>query len=280
MQLVRYEAARAALQAAHSVDEVKDIRDKAQAMSAYARQAKDTALVEWATEIKVRAERKAGEMLSEVDRAPAGRGDKPVEGIRSTLERIEVPVATAHRWQKLAAIPEDKFEQAVAAAKEVAGEVTTAAVKRLAMGVHYSSATPEWETPRDLFDALNREFNFQLDVCATPLNAKCARFYTEEEDGLSQEWKGRCWMNPPYGDVIVDWVKKAHESAVNGTVVVCLVPARVDTGWWWEHCRFAQVRFLRGRLKFGNADAGAPFPSAVVIFGKEQETRYWEWRKD
>lgn len=145
--LVKYEAARAALQAAHDVDEVKDIRDKAQAMAAYAKQAKDTKLVEWASEIKVRAERRAGELLSKIDRK---NGDKGAEGIRSTLEQIEVPVVTAHRWQKIAAIPEEKFEKAIAETKESAGVVTTAAVLRAAKPKSKSEprAEPKPTTPK------------------------------------------------------------------------------------------------------------------------------------
>lgn len=141
-----------------------------------------------------------------------------------------------------------------------------------------TSATPEWETPQDIFDVLDAEFHFTLDVCATDENAKCKDYFARESDGLSQDWSGVCWMNPPYGDEIPGWVAKAHESAKSATVV-CLVPARVDTEWWWEHCRFGEIRFLRGRLKFGGAKSGAPFPSAVVVF-PGNGVRWWEWQKD
>jgi phage N-6-adenine-methyltransferase len=147
------------------------------------------------------------------------------------------------------------------------------------LGVHGSSERHDWETPQALYDLLDSEFQFDLDVCASDDNAKCATWFTEREDGLSQPWTGTCWMNPPYGDEIVKWVRKAWESAQNGATVVCLVPARVDTGWWWNYCRFGEVRFLRGRLRFGGGDTGAPFPSAVVVFGREQGVEWWEaWR--
>ena len=146
-------------------------------------------------------------------------------------------------------------------------------VVRQRMDVHYSSATDEWSTPQDLFEQLDSEFHFTLDVCASSANAKCQRFFTREADGLQQEWSGICWMNPPYGDVIGDWVAKAHES---GTLVVCLVPARTDTAWWWDHARYGEVRFLRGRLKFGGSENSAPFPSAVVIFGVPSGVKWWE----
>jgi hypothetical protein len=123
--LIKYDAARYALEQAVSVDEVKDIRDKAQAMAAYAKQAKDTKLVEWATEIKVRAERKAGQMLAELNLKP---GPKTIS---SSVLPIDISKTQSSRWQKLAAVSEDQFEQAVAAAKEVAGEVTTAAMLRI-----------------------------------------------------------------------------------------------------------------------------------------------------
>ena len=85
-------------------------------------------------------------------------------------------------------------------------------------------------------------------------------------------------MNPPYGDEISRWVAKAHASADAGAVVICLVPARVDTGWWWDHCRYGEIRFIRGRLKFGGSDNAAPFPSAVVIFNREPCVKWWDWR--
>ncbi len=108
---------------------------------------------------------------------------------------------------------------------------------------------------------------FQTDVCALPDNAKCANYFTPEIDGLSQEWIGMCWMNPPYGRGIGAWVQKAYESAQsNGATVVCLLPARVDTRWWHDFCMKGEITYIRGRLKFGDAKDSAPFPSAVVVF--------------
>lgn len=132
--------------------------------------------------------------------------------------------------------------------------------------VMFSSATDEWATPPHVFATLDREFRFSLDVCATADNAKCPRFFTRADDGLAQPWDGVCWMNPPYGDVIGDWMRKAYESSLAGAVVVCLVPARTDTAWWHDFAMKGEIRFVRGRLKFGAAEYGAPFPSAVVVF--------------
>lgn len=134
----------------------------------------------------------------------------------------------------------------------------------------------DWSTPQDLFDRLDSEFRFDLDVCALPSSAKCERYFTPEVDGLAHDWRGTCWMNPPYGEAIGAWVRKAYESAEVGATVVCLVPARVDTGWWWDYCRHGEVRFLRGRLKFGSGLNSAPFPSAVVVFGRPACVKWWE----
>lgn len=130
----------------------------------------------------------------------------------------------------------------------------------------YTSNSCEWETPVDFFGKLDSEFGFDVDVCATPENAKCARYYTKEDDGLEKEWTGVCWMNPPYGREIGEWMKKAYASAQSGATVVCLVPARTDTGWWHDYAMRGEVRFVRGRLKFNGLNCNAPFPSAVVIF--------------
>jgi phage N-6-adenine-methyltransferase len=133
--------------------------------------------------------------------------------------------------------------------------------------VHFSSKTDLWATSQSFFDALNDEFAFTLDVCALAINAKCHRYFSPADDGLTQQWQGVCWMNPPYGREIRHWVRKAFESAAEGATVVCLLPARTDTTWWHTWVVWAdEVRFIRGRLKFGNSRNCAPFPSADVVF--------------
>ncbi len=130
----------------------------------------------------------------------------------------------------------------------------------------FTSQTDLWATPQDFFDKLNKEFKFELDVCAIEENAKCEKYFTPEIDGLKQEWNGNVWMNPPYGRSIGTWMKKAYESSLDGAMVVCLIPARTDTKWWHEYCMKGEIRFIKGRLKFGGSKNSAPFPSAVVIF--------------
>ena len=137
------------------------------------------------------------------------------------------------------------------------------------MSVHFSSKTDLWYTPQDFFKKYDDVYKFETDVCATDDNAKCAKYYTEEMDGLSQEWRGVCWMNPPYGRTISKWMKKAYESSLTGATVVCLVPARTDTNWWHDYAMKGDIEFIRGRLKFGGSKNSAPFPSAVVVFKQD-----------
>jgi len=135
--------------------------------------------------------------------------------------------------------------------------------------VLFSSKNDVWETPQEFFDTLNEEFQFTLDACALPHNAKCRLFFTPQDDGLVQDWKGHAvFVNPPYGRKIAAWVEKCyHESRKENTKVVMLIPARTDTAYFHQYIYGkAEIRFIKGRLKFGNAQHGAPFPSMVVVF--------------
>lgn len=136
----------------------------------------------------------------------------------------------------------------------------------------FTSNTDLWATPQDFFDKLNEEFGFEMDVCALPENTKCERFFSPEMDGLQQEWKGVCWMNPPYGRSINKWVQKAYESSLNGATVVCLLPARTDTRWFHDYCMKGEIRLVKGRLKFNGVKWNAPFPNMVVVFGDKAKT--------
>ena len=134
--------------------------------------------------------------------------------------------------------------------------------------VMFSSKTDMWETPQDFFDKLNDEFHFTLDACATPENAKCARFYTKEQNGLAQKWDGVVWCNPPYCRQTGKWVEKAYNESKRGVTVVMLIPCRPDVSYFHDFILGkAEVRFVRGRLKFGGSKNSAPFPSMVVVFG-------------
>lgn len=131
----------------------------------------------------------------------------------------------------------------------------------------FSSKDMNWETPQDFFNKINEEFNFNLDVCATDETAKCKNYFTPEIDGLKQDWIGTCWMNPPYGRDIIKWIKKANEESQKGNIIVALVPSRTDTKWFHNYIyNQHEIRFIKGRLKFGNSKNAAPFPSMLVIF--------------
>lgn len=136
--------------------------------------------------------------------------------------------------------------------------------------VIFSSASDEWATPQDFFDKLNEEFGFTLDPCANAENHKCDKYFTKEQNGLVQDWgTERVYCNPPYGRGIGKWVAKC--SRHNGLAVM-LIPARTDTKWFHEYVYQkpnVEIRFVRGRLKFGNSSNSAPFPSMVIVFNKE-----------
>ena len=135
--------------------------------------------------------------------------------------------------------------------------------------VLYSSKEEKWTTPQDFFDKLNDEFHFTLDAAASPDNAKCANYFTEEQDGLAQSWEGHTvWCNPPYCRKTGLWVKKAYEEHQRtGCTVVMLLPSRTDVRWFHDYILGkAEIRFIKGRLKFGGNKNSAPFPSIVVIY--------------
>lgn len=135
--------------------------------------------------------------------------------------------------------------------------------------VHFSQTTDLWATPQDLFDKLNEEFHFTLDPCATKENAKCAKFFTQEQNGLIQSWKDEVvFCNPPYNRyVIKNWLQKMSES--DAKIVVGLLPARTNASWFHEYVwKKAEIRFIRGKLTFSGYRFQAPFPSMIVIFRK------------
>lgn len=252
---------------AKSLDELKNIHDIAKAAEAYA-QAHRLGIdsENHAREIKFRAGRRIGELVLP---EKGGRGEKrsvnaePFGGFRRLTD-----------FRKLAEIPIKKFEERIEVAKAKQEKIT---YNKILRGDWYQmSETPEWETPQWLFDLLNKEFHFDLDVCASEKNHKCEKYFSRQNDGLKQKWQGTCWMNPPYGRELPQWISKAKNESQNGTLVVCLVPARTDTEWWWNNCIEGEIRFIRGRLKF-SGQGGAPMPSAVVIFKQKNIPKVIWW---
>jgi phage N-6-adenine-methyltransferase len=132
--------------------------------------------------------------------------------------------------------------------------------------IHYSSESESWSTPQKLFDELDAEFHFTLDPCATLNNALCDKYYTKEQDGLAQRWWGeRVFCNPPYGDDIGMWVRKCARGGAE--LAVGLLPARTDTIWFHGFILGkAEIRFIKGRIRFSGAKDSAPFPSMICIW--------------
>jgi site-specific DNA-methyltransferase (adenine-specific) len=139
-----------------------------------------------------------------------------------------------------------------------------------------SSLDDTWSTPRAFFDKCALEFNFTLDAAALKSSALCDKWFgpdhfdSSRQNAFEHNWSqeaenGVVWLNPPYGKTIKEWMAKADLESKRGATVVCLVPSRTDTAWWHEYVIHHEVRFIRGRLKFGQAKNAAPFPSALVV---------------
>ena len=143
--------------------------------------------------------------------------------------------------------------------------------------VMWSSKHCNWSTPQDFFDKLNEEFHFTLDPCADEHNHKCDKYYTIEQDGLLQDWGGETvFCNPPYGSRETGlWTKKCYEESLKpNTTVVLLIPARTDRISFHEYIYGkAEIRFIKGRLKFGDGKNSAPFPSMIVVFEKKERKK-------
>lgn len=133
---------------------------------------------------------------------------------------------------------------------------------------YFTSNSDEWSTPQEIYDELDREFHFDLDPCSTDENCKCEHHFTLADNGLQKNWGGCCvFCNPPYSR-ISEWVKKCHDEGVkDNTIVVLLIPSRTDTKYFHNYIyQRAEIRFIKGRLKFSDSTNSAPFPSMVVIF--------------
>ena len=259
---------------AKDLEDLREIHDIALAAEAYAKARRLGIDSEnHAREIKFLAARRIGELVP-----GEGHGGKREKGQVQNADLI-IPKQRLSDFRKLAEVPIEKFKERIEVAKAKEEKIT---YNRIFRGDWYQmSETPEWETPQWLFDLLNKEFHFNLDVCASEVNHKCEKYFSKEDDGLAQNWHGICWMNPPYGREIAKWMAKARRESENGCFVVCLVAARTDSEWWWEYCISAEIRFLKGRLKFGNVSGNvntSPFPSAVIVLRRDikQKTIWWD----
>lgn len=149
-------------------------------------------------------------------------------------------------------------------------------MKREYVNAMMGSRVHTWATPPDFYAKLDAEFGFTLDPCCIPETAKCARFFTPDDDGLAQDWSTeRVFMNPPYGRALRDWMRKAWEESQRGALVVCLVPSRTGTRWWHDYAMRGEIRFVKGRIAFLlDGKPGAPaFDSAIIIFRSTKDQK-------
>lgn len=256
---------------AKSLDDLKDIHDIALAAETYAKAHRlGLAAENHAMEVRLLAARRIGELTPPEPRG--GAEGTPKSELRTL---VDIPKQRLSEFRKLAEIPLPEFKERIEAAKEREEKIS---YNQLLRGDWYQmSESVEWGTPQWLFDLLDNEFQFQVDVCASENNHKCKRYYSKADDGLMQDWPAICWMNPPYGREIALWMAKATAESMKGSTVVCLVPARTDTEWWWENCIVGEIRFIRGRLQFADSNTAATFPSAVVVLGPEIEAKVEWW---
>jgi hypothetical protein len=285
--LTRYDAARFALSEARRVDEVKDIRDKAIAMQAYAKQAKDTQLLEDATELRLRAEARAGELLATTPKAVGGEhGGKPkIDGSRSrpsiptpTLADLKITKTQSSKWQKLAALPPEKFEIRVEHAKARIANMSTSAPGLLHKGDY--TGENEWYTPGEWIERAREAMGeIDLDPASHPLaqeTVRAARFFTLADDALAQPWAGRVWLNPPYERGLLKFfAAKLLSAYASGEVTQALmvVHSYTDVAWFHDAARAAaSVCFPRGRVQFfapSGDKCGQMHSQAFFYFGRD-----------
>jgi len=282
-ELEKYDAARHALQAAASVDEVKEIRNKSLALAAYAKQAKDKDLLSWASEIKIRAERRAGELLIVMEKAKSNQYTKSAQYIESTeqnkpktLAALGISKNQSSHWQSVAAISEENFEKAILESKQDNIEITTPLILKLSKPhVSNNSGENEWYTPYEFIEAaLLTMGSIDLDPASSELankTVKATEFYTAKNNGLTKPWTGNVWLNPPYAQPLISQFcdKLALElSAINQAIV--LINNATETKWFQGIAELSSsICFPSSRIKFidkqGNR-CGAPLQGQALLY--------------
>ncbi len=284
MELVRYEAARSALAAAHKVDEVKDIRDKAVALAEYARQAKDTELIGHATDIRMRAEQRWGELYARQEKAKGTRGTakgstngsgsivlRPPEKPQPSLSEMGVTKTQSVKWQALAALPDEKFEARVAEARRKAEASTTSAPRH---SKSEFTGEVEWYTPSE-FLILARKVLGAIDLDPASSSkaqetVQAAKFFTFQQDGLKHPWHGRIWLNPPYMQPhISNFAQKlvGEYRAQRVSAAIMLTHNYTDTVWFQDSAKVASaICFTRGRIRFLGSDGALAAPTQGQAF--------------
>lgn len=257
--IARISEARRALAAASTLEDVMQIRDQAEALRVYVKAAADgLEAANAAAEIKLRAERKAGEMLSRMENAKTGPKELGNTTLPNSLDDLGIDKMQSSRWQREAKVPEEEFEAYIESCCYEGKEVTQAGLLKIANGSHVSlnSGENEWYTPPQIIE-LARSAMGSIDLdpasCETAQKTvKARRYYTIEDDGLSKKWRGNVWVNPPYGkDVIRLFAAKIVAERHRYKQAVVLVNNATETAWFNKIASVASaICFLRGRLKF------------------------------
>ena len=263
----RFERVLAELEA---VPDLKRVHDQLEAAARLAKRLRLT-LVDQnrIAELRIRTARKAGTILA---RTVARGGKSNSHGGSSNPLPGGISWNQSSRWQQLAKIQDSVVADYLAAATEEEAEVTVAGLLRAAKSnePHFSSASEEWYTPPHIIEAVLAVFGaIDLDPCSNAeRSVPASEHFTEDDDGLSKRWRGRVYMNPPYGKVLPAWIDKLAESYECGDVLqaIALVPSRTDTALF-RRLRHYPRCFLFGRLRFSGCENPAPFPSMCVYLG-------------
>jgi ParB family chromosome partitioning protein len=285
-QLAHFNRAKSELALATKIDEVKDIRDKAEALRAYMKQAGESLEMQnQCAEIKIRCERKGGMILKEQEKNEGGRppktGNTMLPVSPNTYEELGIEKMQASRWQAIADIPEEKFEERIAELKAGGQELTSAEMLRLSKGlkthVGYNSGDNEWYTPPDLIEAARKVMGgIDLDPASSVIankTVKAKKIYTAEDDGLSHKWSGRVWMNPPYAQPLITQfsVMAVGEFRAGRITQACILVNNATETEWFQTImtEAAAICFLKGRVKYldpeGNP-SGAPLQGQAVLY--------------
>lgn len=279
--LARISEAMKALSAAKTLDDVLQIRDQAEALRVYVKAASDSLeAANAAAEIKLRAERKAGEMLAGIDNAKPGRKELGNSVLPNSLEGLGIDKMQSSRWQRASRVAADDFEAYLRDCQKNGREVTQAGLLKIANGAHVgnNSGNSEWYTPQKYVEAVHEVMGFiDTDPCSCEAANEVVRaetFFTEEQDGLQQEWHGCVYVNPPYGDGTVEEfaVKLLLElDAGRATQAIFLVNNCTETKWFQTLVSHAAaVCFPCGRISFWSPDRASKTPlqgQAILYFG-------------
>lgn len=298
-KLILWDKAKQAIEEARTIDEVKDIRDKAEAFRLYAKQQKESLQVQnKVAEIKLRCERRIGEMLQET---PKNEGGRPSQNksqdattLSPTLEEIGITKSDSSRWQKIAELPEDKFEEHIAEVQAANEELTTADMLSFAKGkphVSNNSGENEWYTPSVYIEAARKTMgSIDTDPASSEIankTVKALAYFTKDNSGIHKTWRGNVWLNPPYSQPLITqfsdiFVNKYLDKEFSQGIV--LVNNATDTYWFQKLLRNCiAICFLQGRIKFLDTKGfptGAPLQGqAILYFGANYKAFYDNFNK-